>query len=194
MEGGQSALLAHGYGPNQRQCREAANGPTAAVPYVRRKRVLEESGSCREGQLTGLSCELTQPATSGPSRPPPTSLESSHSRDPQWCVLAASASVARAQSIEPRAYSNAPVGVNFLLAGPYYTRGGLSFDTSRPVTDPQLKTYNAVLGYARALELWGKSGKFAEFVIVLARHIKVSTPGRPIRRICRFRRSHCSSP
>ncbi len=64
------------------------------------------------------------------------------------CVLAASASVARAQSIEPRAYSNAPVGVNFLLAGLYYTRGGLSFDTSLPVTDPQLKTYNAVLGYA----------------------------------------------
>ena len=28
--------------------------PTAAVPYVRRKRVLEESGSCNEGQLTGL--------------------------------------------------------------------------------------------------------------------------------------------
>src|SRR5215510_2060472 len=26
---------------------------TAAVPYVRRKRVLEESASCREGQLTG---------------------------------------------------------------------------------------------------------------------------------------------
>ena len=76
------------------------------------------------------------------------------------CVLAASASVARAQSIEPRAYSNAPVGVNFLLAGPYYTRGGLSFDTSLPVTDPQLKTSNAVLGYARALDLWGKSGKF----------------------------------
>jgi len=76
------------------------------------------------------------------------------------CVLAASASVARAQSIEPRAYSNAPVGVNFLLAGPYYTRGGLSFDTSLPVTDPQLKTSNAVVGYARALDLWGKSGKF----------------------------------
>ena len=36
---------------------ERMNGcswPTAAVPYVRRKRVLEESGSCREGQLTGL--------------------------------------------------------------------------------------------------------------------------------------------
>jgi hypothetical protein len=76
------------------------------------------------------------------------------------CVLAASASIARAQSIEPRAHSNTPVGVNFLLAGPYYTRGGLSFDTSLPLTDPQLKTTNVVVGYARALDLWGKSGKF----------------------------------
>jgi len=79
---------------------------------------------------------------------------------PVACVLAASASIARAQSIEPRAYSNTPVGVNFLLAGPYYTRGGLSFDTSLPLTDPQLKTTNVVVGYARALDLWGKSGTF----------------------------------
>jgi hypothetical protein len=79
---------------------------------------------------------------------------------PAACVLAASASIARAQSIEPRAYSNAPVGVNFLVAGPYYTRGGLSFDTSLPLTDPNLKTYNAVVGYARTLDLGGKSGKF----------------------------------
>jgi hypothetical protein len=75
-------------------------------------------------------------------------------------MLAASASIARAQSIEPRAYSNAPVGVNFLIAGPYYTRGGLSFDTSLPLTDPKLETTNAVVGYARTLDLWGKSGKF----------------------------------
>jgi hypothetical protein len=75
-------------------------------------------------------------------------------------VLAASASVAGAQSIEPRSYSNAPVGVTFLLAGPYYTRGGLSFDTALPVTDPQLETSNVALGYARSLDLWGKSGKF----------------------------------
>src|SRR5262245_19148466 len=30
------------------------NRPTAAVPHIRRKRVSEESASCREGQLTGL--------------------------------------------------------------------------------------------------------------------------------------------
>ena len=65
----------------------------------------------------------------------------------------------RAQDIEPRAYSNAPVGVNFLIAGYAFTRGGLAFDTSVPVTNPDLKTSNAVLAYARVLDLWGKSGK-----------------------------------
>lgn len=68
-------------------------------------------------------------------------------------------STACAQDIEPRAYSNAPVGVNFLITGFAYTRGGLSFDHALPVKDPQLETYNAVLAYARVLDLWGKSGK-----------------------------------
>jgi hypothetical protein len=75
-----------------------------------------------------------------------------------WMLTAPSQS-AHAQDIEPRAYSNAPVGVNFLIAGYGYTRGGLAFDTSAPVTNPQLHTSNAVLAYARALDLWGKSGK-----------------------------------
>jgi hypothetical protein len=75
------------------------------------------------------------------------------------CVLAGVGVPACAQDIEPRAYSNAPVGVNFLIAGYAYTRGGLSFDTSVPVTNPDLHTSNAVLAYARVLDLWGKSGK-----------------------------------
>ena len=74
-------------------------------------------------------------------------------------VLAAVILPASAQDIEPRAYSNAPVGVNFLIAGYGYTRGGLAFDTSAPVTNPQLHTSNAVLAYARALDLWGKSAR-----------------------------------
>jgi len=73
-------------------------------------------------------------------------------------VLLGDASV-RAQEIEPRAFSNAPVGVNFLIGGYAYTRGGLAFDSSVPVTNPELETSSAVLGYARALDLWGLSGK-----------------------------------
>lgn len=68
------------------------------------------------------------------------------------------ASIASAQSIEPRAYSNAPVGVNFLIAGYAYTRGGLAFE-SLPITDARLHTSSGVLAYARALDLWGTSGK-----------------------------------
>jgi hypothetical protein len=75
------------------------------------------------------------------------------------CMFLASQSTVRAQSIEPRSYSNAPVGVNFLVGGYAYTRGGISFDTL-PVTDPKLRTSSAVVGYARALDLWGTSGKF----------------------------------
>ena len=80
-------------------------------------------------------------------------------------VAAASGPAAlRAQEIEPRAYSNAPVGVNFLVAGYAYTRGGISTDTSLPITDPHLRTNNAVVGYAHVLDLWGLSAKFDAIV------------------------------
>jgi hypothetical protein len=76
------------------------------------------------------------------------------------CALTGVASPASAQEIEPRAYSNAPVGVNFLIAGYAYTQRGLAFDSSLPVANPELTTSNAVLAYARVLDLWGKSAKF----------------------------------
>src|SRR5512138_3691808 len=66
---------------------------------------------------------------------------------------------ARAQDIEPRAYANTPVGVNFLVAGYVQTRGGLSSDTALPVSDPHLETSSAVIAYARSIDLWGRSGK-----------------------------------
>ena len=65
-----------------------------------------------------------------------------------------------AQDIEPRAYSNAPIGVNFLIAGYAYTEGAVPFDASLPIKNAQLRTSNAVLAYARVLDLWGNSGKF----------------------------------
>ncbi|HVK99076.1 MAG TPA: transporter [Dongiaceae bacterium] len=65
-----------------------------------------------------------------------------------------------AQDIEPRAYSNAPVGVNFLIAGYAYTEGGLAFDPALPLKNPDLETNNALLAYARTLDLAGCSGKF----------------------------------
>jgi len=76
------------------------------------------------------------------------------------CLLARLGSPAFAQDIEPRAYSNAPIGVNFLIAGYAYTRGGIAFGPTLPITDPHLSTSNAVVAYARVLDLWGMSAKF----------------------------------
>ena len=69
------------------------------------------------------------------------------------------ASPAGAQDIEPRQYANTPVGVNFLVSGYAYTQGGVSFDPALPVASPDLNTSSAVLGFARSLDFWGRSGK-----------------------------------
>ncbi|MRR36407.1 transporter, partial [bacterium] len=67
---------------------------------------------------------------------------------------------AYAGEIEPRAYVNTPVGVNFLLAGYAYTDGGLATAGSSPIKDAELTMHSGLLAYARALDVWGKSGKF----------------------------------
>jgi hypothetical protein len=98
------------------------------------------------------------------------------------CVLVGAAGVARAQDIEPRAYSNAPVGVNFLVAGLAYSHGGLSLDPSLPVTDASIRTSAAVLAYARVLDLWGVSGKFDAIVPYASLSGSANYAGQPVQR------------
>jgi hypothetical protein len=87
----------------------------------------------------------------------------------RWCagffvalaagLVAGAPPLSHAQEMEPRSYSNTPVGLNFLIAGYAYTQGGVAFDTSLPLTNPDLTTSSAVLAYGRVLDLWGKSAK-----------------------------------
>ena len=65
-----------------------------------------------------------------------------------------------AQDLEPRAYVNTPVGLNFLIAGYVYSKGSVGFDPSVPLEDAQVKLNTAVAAYVRTLDLWGKPGKF----------------------------------
>lgn len=87
-------------------------------------------------------------------------------RNALWLVTAtglaalAVSSSAVAQELEPRAYANAPVGLNFLIAGYAYSQGGVAFDPSVPLTDAKIRVNSAVFGYARALDVAGMSGKF----------------------------------
>jgi hypothetical protein len=66
---------------------------------------------------------------------------------------------ARAAEIEPRKYSNAPVGMNFLILSYAYTDGALSTDPASPLQDAKLTIDTEVFAYARSLSLWGRSAK-----------------------------------
>lgn len=90
--------------------------------------------------------------------------------------------VAQAQEIEPRAYSNAPLGMNFAIAGYAYTQGAVPFDASLPVKNAQLKTSNAVLAYARVFEVWGQSGKFDAIVPYTGLSGTAEVAGQPFER------------
>jgi hypothetical protein len=69
------------------------------------------------------------------------------------------ASAAAAQELEPRAYSNLPMGLNFLAMGYAHSQGGLSTDPSLPLTDAHLKVDTAVVAFVRGIDFWGHSGK-----------------------------------
>lgn len=90
---------------------------------------------------------------------------------------------AQAQDIEPRAFANAPIGVNFLIGGYAFTRGALATDTAVPVTDAQFTTSNAVLGYVRVLDLGGQSAKFDVIVPYSWLSGSANYAGEPLERV-----------
>jgi hypothetical protein len=67
---------------------------------------------------------------------------------------------ATAQEAEPRAYGNAPVGLNFLIAGNVFAQGKIAFDPSLPIADAQFQSSTGALAYVRSLDVLGKSAKF----------------------------------
>jgi hypothetical protein len=74
-------------------------------------------------------------------------------------ALAAAPAVASGQDLEPRAYVNTPVGLNFALAGYFYTQGSVGTDASLWIKDFTVRTNGPILAYVRTLDVWGRSGK-----------------------------------
>jgi hypothetical protein len=71
------------------------------------------------------------------------------------------------QSLEPRAYANAPVGLNFLIAGYAYSKGGVAFDPSVPLENGQSRVHAVPLAYVRSLDVLGNAGSVG-FVLPFA--------------------------
>lgn len=64
-----------------------------------------------------------------------------------------------ARELEPRAFINLPVGMNFLLVGYQYSDGALLFDPSLPINDANAKVDLGFIGYVRSLDIAGNSAK-----------------------------------
>jgi len=77
------------------------------------------------------------------------------------CALLFGTVAVGAQELEPRAYSPAPVGLNF--AGVVYTHstGNVLTDPTIPLEDVSAELNAATLAYSRTFALWGRSASVA---------------------------------
>ncbi len=73
----------------------------------------------------------------------------------------------RAQDLEPRAYSNSPIGLNFAIAGYAYASGDVLTDPSLPLENVSNNSHVGVFGFATTFRAFSQSGKF-DFVVPYA--------------------------
>ena len=75
-------------------------------------------------------------------------------------LLSIAAGSAGAQDMEPRPYTNVPIGTNFFLVGYAHSTGGLSTNPASAIQDARLTVRSPFIAYARAFSAWGQSAKF----------------------------------
>jgi hypothetical protein len=104
-------------------------------------------------------------------------------------VLAASLSPrADAQTLEPRSFSNAPVGMNFAIAGYGYSSGSVAFDPAVPLTDLAPEDFDP---YNEDLYQEGADG-FVQFLREIAPHLADPLTVHAVGNIrCQFPLSAC---
>jgi hypothetical protein len=67
--------------------------------------------------------------------------------------------VAAAQDLEPRAFSNAPVGMQFFIAGYGQSRGEVNLDPALPIDNLGMESDFGLVAWAYTLGIAGKSAK-----------------------------------
>jgi hypothetical protein len=72
--------------------------------------------------------------------------------------------VAHAQTMEPLSYTNAPIGLNFLIAGYSHQSGSVLVDPSLPISNVKATVDGEFLAYSRVISCWGQSGNLAVVV------------------------------
>lgn len=86
---------------------------------------------------------------------------------------AALTSSVAAQEMEPRAYSRAPIGTQFVLATYAYQTGDVLTDASLPLRDVKVKLHSSAVGYGRTFSVAGRQASFS----FIAPYIKGTASG-----------------
>jgi len=89
---------------------------------------------------------------------------------------------ASAQEAEPRSYSNTPVGLNFLIAGYFYSEGKTAFDPDLAIADAKFRSNTEVLAYVRSFDVGGRSAKFDVIVPASSFSAQGLVNGQPLER------------
>ena len=63
--------------------------------------------------------------------------------------------------MEPYSYANAPIGLNFLIAGTTHQWGSVLVDPALPVRNVKATVDTATLAYSHVIDFWGQSGSLA---------------------------------
>lgn len=79
-------------------------------------------------------------------------------------LAAALSSSAAAQEMEPRAYSRAPIGTQFVLVTYAYQTGDVLTDASLPLRDVKVRLHSSAVGYGRTFALAGRQANLSFLV------------------------------
>jgi hypothetical protein len=86
---------------------------------------------------------------------------------------------ARAQEPEPRTYSNAPVGMNFVVVAYNPQWGSLLFDPALPVENASANIQAIAVGFAHSLDVFGTAGKVSVSAPIVSGRFRGEYLGEP---------------
>ena len=86
---------------------------------------------------------------------------------------------ARANDIQPRLFTNVPVGMNFVGVSLGHSEGNIALDPNLAVEDLTAKIDTMGLSYARSLGLWGKSSLVSVAVPYAGVSLRATVDGEP---------------
>ena len=89
---------------------------------------------------------------------------------------------AYAQEAEPRAFSNTPIGLNFLIGGYVFAEGKLAFDPDLAIANAKFNSSTGLLAYIRSFDLGSQSAKFDVIVPTSSCSAQAIVNGQPAER------------